>query len=164
MPTINDVQYYRKLLAFLKISSSGCWEWQRSMNKDGYGQTCYRGKQIGAHHLMMILIGDHENGLFVDHICKNRKCCNPKHLRMVSPTENTLGDNSKNPTAINLRKTHCKHGHEFTNENTGHSMDRGRRRRYCKKCHRKKAAEYRRKKGVKDSTPDPSLSHLQQFC
>lgn len=161
----NDVYYFIKLINNLKKASSGCWEWQGGINRDGYGNTIYKGTQTSAHRLMMFFTKINLEGLFVDHICKNRKCCNPEHLRLVTPTENTLGYTSENVTAKNLRKTHCKHGHPFSGENLFvDKVKEGQRpRRRCRECNRQKAARRRIKKGVKPTNQSISLEHFQQF-
>lgn len=75
------------------------------------------------------------DGLVLDHLCRNRGCCNPAHLEPVTSGENTRRGYA--PAAINARKTHCKNGHELTPENLCDQAD-GRRR--CRICER----EYRR--------------------
>lgn len=45
------------------------------------------------------------DGLTIDHLCRNRACCNPEHLEAVSLAENILRSNS--PTALNARKKVC---------------------------------------------------------
>jgi hypothetical protein len=49
-------------------------------------------------------------------------------MEVVTPRENTL--RGIGPSAVNKCKTHCKHGHPFSNENTYRALD-GRR---CKLC------------------------------
>jgi hypothetical protein len=44
---------------------------------------------------------------------------------------------SRNPLAANFNKTHCKHGHEFTPENTKTRIDRPGTRE-CRACERSK--------------------------
>lgn len=155
----NDVFYYRQLVAKLKESQDGCWIWTKAKNKDGYGATCYKGKQIGVHVLMLQLLGVYSKNLVVDHVCKNRLCCNPKHLRMVTARENIL-KNSNGPAAKNKIKTHCKWGHPFSGENLSLTAKGVRR---CKACGRAKAAKRRAKQGKSIFQLDPSLQQIQLF-
>ncbi len=69
--------------------------------------------------------------LHVDHLCRNRACGNPAHMELVSPGENVL--RGEGPTAINARKTHCIHGHEYTPENTYHRREGWRGCRTCRR-------------------------------
>jgi hypothetical protein len=66
----------------------------------------------------MILLG-HEvpPEMDVDHVCRNRACCNPSHLRVATKYQNGT-ENNDSPHAKNAQKTHCIHGHAFTPENT----------------------------------------------
>lgn len=48
-------------------------------------------------------------GLVLDHLCRNRWCCNPDHLEPVTNAENILRGES--PPAKNARKERCPNGH-----------------------------------------------------
>ncbi len=94
-----------------------CWEWKSSLS-NGYGKISKNNYPISAHVAAFEFFnGKVPNGLWVDHKCRNKKCVNPNHLRAVTPKINAI-ENSESTAAINSRKTHCKHGHEFNVSNT----------------------------------------------
>lgn len=100
--------------------------------KNGYGQVSLNGKLVLVHRYCWELAnGPIPQALLIDHQCRNRGCCNPDHLRVVTKRVNNI-ENSVSPFAANCAKTHCCRGHEFTEQNTG--VHHGRRR--CKACHR----------------------------
>ena len=115
---------------FNKFSKSeGCWIWTDRLDR-GYGRLSYaKGKKyIFSHRLALELkLGKLRPHQIVDHICRNRACVNPKHLRIVSIRENVL-ENSLGITAINKTKTKCKRGHQFNKENTRHDFNRAKLR------------------------------------
>ncbi len=119
---------------------SECWEWTAFIHPDGYGIFWFDGRMRGAHiYAHTIHTGKIPEGMTVDHKCRNRRCVNPAHLEVVTHTINVLrGDG---PTAQNARKTHCKHGHEFTPENTYTSDGK----RHCRTCCIARAARQREK-------------------
>ena len=68
-----------------------CWIWARSRKPKGYGQLRRAGKTLYAHRVYW----ERENGpipegLELDHLCRQRACCNPAHLELVTSQENTL--------------------------------------------------------------------------
>ena len=73
------------------------------------------------------------NALASRAVVRNPACVNPAHLEAVTHRENVL--RGAGVSAIQARKTHCKHGHEFTPENTMKvrtpSGNGGRRCRTC---------------------------------
>lgn len=65
-----------------------CWNWTRSVTKHGgYGQFFVRSKikiNYMAHRLAYTLLrGPIPAGMQLDHMCHNRRCVNPAHLRAV---------------------------------------------------------------------------------
>lgn len=122
-------------------TDSGCWEWTGSRNDAGYGIFTKwidgRSMNMLAHRLALhIAKRPVPEDLTVDHLCRNTRCVRPEHLDIVTPTVNTLrGDGYY---AVNGRKTHCTHGHEFTPENTYTYHSRRTRwqgwTRSCKTC------------------------------
>jgi hypothetical protein len=73
------------------------------------------------------------DGLVTDHLCRNRACVNPAHLRLVTPGVNVVY-NSKSDAAMLARQTHCKRGHPFDDENTYYNS--GKPYRQCRECRR----------------------------
>ena len=109
-----------------------CWNWTAHKDKGGYGKFKLNGKTVSSHRLSYELYkGSIPKGLQIDHLCRNRGCCNPDHLEAVTGKENVRrGDVGKNNQHIN--KTHCIYGHEFNEENT-YLTKLG--SRDCRKCH-----------------------------
>ena len=121
---------------------SGCWEWQAGGNGVGYGVFHpTREKKVLSHRWCYEhIIGKIPEGLYLDHLCRNRGCCNPEHLEPVTHRENIL--RGKNPPADNKVKTHCINGHEFNKENT--YVWQG--ERTCRSCANSRQKRYRVKK------------------
>lgn len=111
-----------------------CWEWTGWLTPKGYGQITRTKKTMLVHrYVYELAIGDIPKGLQLDHLCRNRKCCNPAHLEPVTPKENCM--RGEGIPAINAAKTSCPHGHEYTAENTVRAKDG---RRICRACHNKR--------------------------
>jgi hypothetical protein len=122
-----------------KNSKTGCWEWTGCLRPDGYGLFGIRQKRYRAHRWSYeYFIGAIPKNLELDHLCRNTKCVNPKHLEPVTHRENTMRGESF--VAKHTVKTHCINGHMFNTENTyywnGH--------RHCRVCRR--IIEARRRK------------------
>ncbi|MGB9791518.1 MAG: HNH endonuclease signature motif containing protein [Thermacetogeniaceae bacterium] len=127
-----------------------CWEWT-AYKQNGYGQFKLGSRVVLAHkYAYELLVGPIPEGKQLDHLCRNRACVNPKHLEPVTPKEN-IHRSPTAPAAINSRKTHCIHGHEFTPENT--LIQHG-RWRLCRECSRQRALAkyYRQKKKQRGKT------------
>lgn len=62
-----------------------CWVWQRSVNRDGYGQ-CQNGLAHRAYYREYV--GEIPVGLELDHLCYVPACVNPDHLEPVTAAEN----------------------------------------------------------------------------
>ncbi len=83
-----SVRELRRILMQITITDSDCWEW-RSLDDKGYGKVKHNGKTGGAHRYVWSLVhGDPPKDLELDHLCRNRACCNPEHLEPVTAKEN----------------------------------------------------------------------------
>lgn len=159
---MNDDKYFARLRRRVREHSAideatGCWLWQKGLDRYGYGVLNVRGRNSAHRGAYIGFIGPIPPGMTIDHLCHSadsacrggascmhRRCVNPDHLEAVSGKVNTLRGTSV--SAVNARKTHCIRGHEFTNENTYVMPDGG---RACRKCRRIfEAAYYARKKGA----------------
>ncbi len=111
-----------------------CWAWQGYVRRTGYGILYLAGRRHQVHRVSLTIhLGGIPKGLVVDHICRNRACVNPVHLRAVTIRQNTL-ENSLGPAAINKAKTKCSRGHKFSKENTTYQVKWSRRE--CRECRR----------------------------
>jgi hypothetical protein len=122
-----------------KNAPNGCWQWTGAKSNWGYGIFCVGGKTLRpAHRVSLDFAGvTIPEGMVADHICKNRLCVNPDHLRPATTFENYVLY-SDSIWAKNRRKTHCKHGHDITQPDSYYPSTtvRGAPCRTCKECTR----------------------------
>lgn len=117
---VSDTAYLERLIAKCKKMPNGCWEFQGFCGAPprNYGHYSYRGKPMHAHRVAYTTAkGPIPKGMVVMHCCDNPPCCNPNHLRLGTHLENMSECRAKNRYYY-AKQTHCKHGHEWTPENT----------------------------------------------
>lgn len=127
---------------FSVCEESGCWEWNAAIQYKGYGWFNPSGKPTTAHRFSyQAFIGPIPPGLHIDHLCRNRKCVNPGHLEAVAPEVNSHRADNRLKGSFHRNKTVCKHGHQFTPENTLITK----RGRACRKCANRIQAAWKRR-------------------
>jgi hypothetical protein len=91
---------------------SGCWEWQKSGDKRGYGLIKHKyfgGDWMYVHRAMWYAHGNTiPEGMILLHACDNPKCCNPAHLSLGTHKENTADMLSKGRQSSKLSNEDVK--------------------------------------------------------
>ena len=100
------------IMLHVAVTDDGCWEWTGGKLASGYGSVRFEGRSQVVHRVTWEAAnGAVPDGLQLDHLCRNRACCNPSHLEAVTQSVNLLRGVSG--PARNARKTHCIKGHVF---------------------------------------------------
>lgn len=136
---IPEWSYEQRLLSKVEVDDNGCWIWQASKNRAGYGQTYAWRRGWLAHRLSYtVIVGRIPFGFEIDHLCRTRACINPAHLEPVTKDENLRRQG--------LAVTRCPRGHKYTPEN----ILRTRTGRACRQCDRARSREWRAAKRQKE--------------
>lgn len=148
---MKDQTLYDRLMAkIIKDEKTGCWLWQGSVwssrpspgNRYGYTSVWIpekkKSRTMGTHKAMWWAVyGAPEKGMCVCHECDTPTCCNPDHLWLGTHLENMADCRAKGRYHY-ANLTHCKHGHEFNEENTYYIPTPGEAQglRKCRACAR----------------------------
>lgn len=131
-----------RFVKYIELTETGCWFWTGAKDNDGYGVIKVRfgtnnRRNQRAHRVAFELFKeDIPMGLVIDHQCRNKSCVNPNHLRLFTPLQNA----DAGCVVEHRNKTHCKHGHAFTKENTYiRKTPSGSDGRCCRICARERA-------------------------
>lgn len=113
--------------------NSGCWLWTAGCTAAGYSRFL---RKYGHRASYEALVGPIPEGLQIDHLCRERSCVNPAHLEPVTCRENVMrGMAPLINASLQLSKTHCPKGHEYTASNTYVKKNQnGNPRRACRTC------------------------------
>jgi hypothetical protein len=137
--------FLMRLLRKSTMKPGGCWIWNGWTNHKGYGQTSYEGYNVFIHRKVFELAHCRllKTEEFVCHTCDTRRCWNPAHL-FVGDAKTNNNDCASKGRHHNAVKTHCKFGHEYTEDNIVWKIgEKGNRMRGCKTCiaigHRKES-------------------------
>lgn len=77
------------LRACATVTSNGCWEWQRTRTRAGYGRVQFQGRTRLVHVVAHLLAGGSiPDGMEVMHSCDNPPCFNPAHLSAGNRLQN----------------------------------------------------------------------------
>jgi hypothetical protein len=127
------------------VGKFSCWRLPKKPHWSGYVHIWQGSHQRVAHRVIYeYLIGFVKKGLELDHLCRNRWCCNPDHLEQVTRKVNVMRG-----LVPGIRTTRCPQGHLYEGDNlyvrpNGHrscrTCTRDSVRRYCAK-HPKRSRE-----------------------
>lgn len=109
-----------------------CWEWLGGLDKDGYGKTTIDTMDWRVHRAVWTaLVGPLDGSLVIDHLCRNRACCNPDHLEPVPDSENWKRGYA--PSRTYAERSTCKNGHDLNDPANLRKNKTG--ARVCKTCY-----------------------------
>lgn len=131
---------------FIVRPGTRCRHWTASRNL-GYGvigSGGHRHEPLFAHRVSYELYrGPIPKDLVIDHMCRNRACVNPDHLRLLTRGQNVMC--GEGIAARKARATHCPNGHEYTKENV-YMHDSHRIFRTCRRSNDEKRRASRKNK------------------
>ena len=92
--------------------ATGCWDWAKGVNADGYGNGLYvDGRQVRAHRVSYLVTHGYlpPSDVFICHLCSNPSCCRPDHLAAGTAWDNSqdtvaAGHHVRNRKSLRRRK------------------------------------------------------------
>lgn len=121
----------------IKVNENGCWVWTGYLYPGGYGgvrRTNEKKTHRTHRYVWELLVG--QPPPFLDHLCRNRACCNPDHLESVTFMENiNRGISSQVQTKKWANYKVCRNGHQRTEDNLYFwVMPTGYLSKHCRTC------------------------------
>lgn len=118
------------------VDKSGeCWNWKGALGRGGYGQFAPTATTHALAHRYSyeLHVGPIPAGHVICHRCDNPGCVRPDHLFLGTQLDNVRDMFSKGRNVSGYgKRTHCKNGHPFDEENTLIQPGGWRRCRACR--------------------------------
>lgn len=138
-----------RVLRRVRVTPFGCWEFVGYVMRKpaNYGRAQGDDGRLWLTHRLVwtYLVGQIPDGLELDHLCRNKPCCNPEHLEPVTRSENIRRGPQGGITAERERaKTACPSGHPYDDVNTYWTPHGHRQCRACKRDANQRCAERNR--------------------
>lgn len=126
---LRQILVQERIVGNVDRDERGCWNWRGALTSGGYGTMNLKAEGIGtAHRASWFAYREHPGSLYVLHRCDNRSCCNPAHLFLGTPADNSRDMVSKGRHISPMtRRHHCPRGHPYDGRNINGA-------RICKRC------------------------------
>lgn len=149
-PRVAERAYTRRV-----VDDDGCWISTYSVASHGYAQIGWtipvaeRGPDDPRSHMVLAhraawshLYGQVPLGMTLDHLCKQRRCVNPEHMRLLPNYEN-----ARRTKGRDWPLGYCVHGHDSSHLiEVGRKANRSGVAKICGACQTARQAEYRDRK------------------
>lgn len=140
-PALTPEAWQERVVAVVNVDDNGCWNWPQTLMPNGYGRISVGNGRHYVHRVAFTSTkGPIPRGLHIDHLCRNRGCCNPDHLEAVTQRVNNL--RSESFAAHKAKQTECVNGHDLDAGNTYMAPNGTRKCRTCRRINNR-AAYYR---------------------
>ena len=118
--------------------NTGCLLWFGVTTKEGYGRLRVEGKYKYAHRLSYEnSVGQIQDGLELDHLCRTRCCIEPNHLEAVVHSENVRRG------LYGVLNKNCPKGHSYSGKNL--ILTKKNKWKVCRICKNEKKKQWRLK-------------------
>lgn len=129
-----------------------CWHWPQKTSINGYKSARFgkgRSNVMLVHRASyMAFVGPIPDGMVIDHLCRNRACCNPDHLEAVE-----FAENIRRGARSGVER--CKYGHQYTSDNLIYQKSGNGKKptKMCRTCRNERFRKYRASgsAGIKES-------------
>lgn len=132
-------RFIKKVNVPTDANEEECWIWNASRLSNGYGNFKMGVRTVQAHRAIYEhCYGEIPEDYVIHHACEIKLCVNIYHLRCVTRQQNA------EYAAPYRMQTHCRRGHEFTEENIyWFYRPNGKLARSCHLCRILNSQEYR---------------------
>lgn len=128
-----------------------CVEWTGACTTRGYGQKWFDGRLWMMHRWVMAQVHGEDaiRGKVVRHQCDNPSCYRYDHLLIGTQKENLadMHERGRDRWSTHGLPTHCRSGHEYTDENTYVRANGARQCIECRKAYKREWRAKRRAEG-----------------